>query len=134
MIVFIGMNIISFILLIIFNRDVLAFRICFFVMISVTNLIENLACSLVSRIIPIRFQLGCLPENTTISIVSTAGKIIASIFIYLVWQERVLVIIFSVFLGLFLILMLVLVLFGNGLKEKAISRLLKQRKELRPRK
>ena len=108
----------------------------FFFIVLLACLSEAINSSLLNKIVPVYFPFLCIKSNYVISFFAAFARIIIGVFIFLVcyWfdgsshGEKV---IFGILTFFKLLALLLLYLSSHRLRIKAITKLIKQRKELK---
>ena len=105
----------------------------FFLTVLLSCISEALISNLLNKVVPVYFKLLCIHSEYVISAVSAFSKIISGLLIFLFCFQTVEgeKIIFSIFFFFTLISLILLLLWNRNIKVKAITKLIKQRKEFR---
>jgi MFS family permease len=102
---------------------------CFYILlIIVTNIIESLGSSLISKIIPADWELGTFNAGFIITVSTTAGRSIGAFMLTITGifgNQFILLITYAFCSFLFLVIFILFVIYYSELRVKAIARILK---------
>lgn len=106
----------------------------FFLLIASSCISEALITNLLIKIIPIYYDLLCIKADNVISSISAISNIISGLIIYILcfkMNEHGEKVVFSILIFLKIVSFVICLIWKDNFRVKAITKLIKQRKELR---
>lgn len=128
--VIIACIIFNFFIMDIFYVSLTAYCIMFVLLIISSNLLENVASTMFSKIIPSDYEILKLNAGFVINVFTTTGRILGALILTMcggITAENLNIIVYSITTFLFFLVLIVTIIFYSNLRVKAIARILRSR-------